>query len=168
VPDERHDAMRRKRDAIARENERLRGLWASPANALGVAVRGALGVAVTRETNALDLLRRPGIGYRELVRVDGIGPGVDDDAVAEQVEVEVKYAGYLERQREEIERNLRHDDTPIPAGFDYDQVRGLSAEVLGKFKQVRPGTVGEARRIAGVTPAAVSLLLVHLKRRRAA
>ncbi len=168
VPDDRHDAMCRKRDAIDRESARLRGLWATPANALGRALEHALGIAVSRETNAQDLLRRPGIGYRQLVGVDGIGPGVDDPAVAEQVEVDIKYAGYLERQREEIERNRRHDDTPIPTAFDFEQVRGLSAEVLGKFKQVRPGTVGEARRIAGVTPAAVSLLLVHLKRRRVA
>jgi tRNA uridine 5-carboxymethylaminomethyl modification enzyme len=164
VPRERHDATCRKRDAVEREAERLRGLWASPANPLGRAIDATLGITLARETSAHDLLRRPEVGYRDLVRVEGIGPGVDDGAVAEQVEVAVKYAGYLERQRDEIERSRRHDDTPIPPAFDFDAVRGLSAEVLGKFKQVRPQTVGEARRIAGVTPAAVSLLLVHLKR----
>ncbi|HEY6942514.1 tRNA uridine-5-carboxymethylaminomethyl(34) synthesis enzyme MnmG [Dokdonella sp.] len=164
VPQERYDATRRKRDAIERESERLRGLWASPANALGRAIEATLGIALARETCAHDLLRRPEVGYRDLARVDGIGPGVDDAAVAAQVEVAVKYAGYLERQRDEIERSRRHDDTAIPPAFDFDAVRGLSAEVLGKLKQVQPQTVGEARRISGVTPAAVSLLLVHLKR----
>src|SRR5690348_6956741 len=105
VPQERHDATCRKRDAIERESERLRGLWASPANALGRAIDATLGITLARETSAHDLLRRPEVGYRDLARVDGIGPGVDDDAVAEQVEVAVKYAGYLERQREEIERS---------------------------------------------------------------
>ncbi|MGN6518136.1 MAG: tRNA uridine-5-carboxymethylaminomethyl(34) synthesis enzyme MnmG [Dokdonella sp.] len=164
VPQERYDATCRKRDAIEREGERLRGLWASPANPLGRAIDTTLGIVLARETSAHDLLRRPEVGYRDLVRVEGIGPGVDDAAVAEQVEVAVKYAGYLERQRDEIERSRRHDDTAIPAAFDFDTVRGLSSEVLAKLKQVRPQTVGEARRISGVTPAAVSLLLVHLKR----
>jgi len=164
VPQERYDATCRKRDAIERESERLRGLWASPSNALGRAIDATLGITLARETSAHDLLRRPEVGYRDLVRVDGVGPGVDDAAVAEQVEVAVKYAGYLERQREEIERSRRHDDTAIPPAFDFDAVRGLSAEVLGKLKLARPLTVGEARRISGVTPAAVSLLLVHLKR----
>ncbi|HEU4663020.1 MAG TPA: tRNA uridine-5-carboxymethylaminomethyl(34) synthesis enzyme MnmG [Dokdonella sp.] len=164
VSQQRFDATCRKREAIEREGERLRNLWASPANALGRAIDATLGIALARETTAHDLLRRPEVGYRELVRVDGIGPGVDDAAVAAQVEVAAKYAGYLERQREEIERSRRHDDTAIPSAFDFDAVRGLSAEVLGKLKQVRPLTIGEARRISGVTPAAVSLLLVHLKR----
>jgi tRNA uridine 5-carboxymethylaminomethyl modification enzyme len=119
---------------------------------------------VSRETSALDLLRRPGLGYHDLVGLEGFGPGVADRHVAEQVEVSIKYAGYLERQNEEIERSRRHDETAIPDAFDFDGVRGLSAEVLGKLKAVRPGTLGEARRIAGVTPAAVSLLLIHLRR----
>jgi tRNA uridine 5-carboxymethylaminomethyl modification enzyme len=91
---------------------------------------------------------------------------VDDPDVAEQVEIDSKYAGYLQRQREEIARQQRHEATPIPDGFDYSQVRGLSAEVLQKLQQVRPQTVGQAQRIPGVTPAAISLLLVHLERQR--
>jgi len=164
VEPERVDALRRKREAIEREEARLAALWASPANALGQSLETQLGIAVSRETNARDLLRRPGVAYRELVGVDGFGPGVDDGAVAEQVEVGIKYAGYLERQNEEIARNRRHDDTAIPTAFDFERVRGLSAEVLAKLKATRPQTVGEARRISGVTPAAVSLLLVHLRR----
>ncbi len=164
VTDDRCDAMRRKRDAIAGETERLRALWASPGNALGRAIEQRLGIAVSRETTALDLLRRPEVVYRDLVDVDGIAPGVGDAQVAEQVEVTTKYAGYLERQQDEIERNRRHDDSAIPVAFDYDTVRGLSAEVLAKLKHVRPQTIAQARRISGVTPAAVSLLLIHLKR----
>lgn len=98
----------------------------------------------------------------------GFGPPVARQDVAAQVEVQVKYAGYLERQREEIERQRRHEHTAIPADFDYDKVRGLSAEVLLKLKRSLPATLGQAARVSGVTPAAISLLLVHLKRRDAA
>ncbi|MFI4969603.1 MAG: tRNA uridine-5-carboxymethylaminomethyl(34) synthesis enzyme MnmG [Lysobacterales bacterium] len=164
VPVERRDALLRKRDAVGRETERLRALWATPANALGHAVEATLGFALTRETSAHDLLRRPEVAYRDLVRIEGVAPGVEDASVADQVEVAIKYAGYLDRQREEIARNRRHDDTAIPAGFDFDAVRGFSAEVLAKLKNVRPQTVAQARHISGVTPAAVSLLLIHLKR----
>jgi len=100
--------------------------------------------------------------------VPELGPTVDREDVAAQVEVQAKYAGYLERQREEIERQRRHEHTAIPSGFDYDKVRGLSAEVLLKLKRSLPATIGQAARISGVTPAAISLLLVHLKRRDAA
>jgi tRNA uridine 5-carboxymethylaminomethyl modification enzyme len=164
VPDARYETLCRKRDAVAAETQRLRGLWAAPANALGRHVEQRLGIAVSRETHALDLLRRPEVLYRDLIGVEGLGPGTTEPQVAEQVEVAAKYAGYLDRQRDEIERNRRHDDTAIPADFDFDGVRGLSAEVLTKLKHVRPQTIAQARRISGVTPAAVSLLLVHLKR----
>ena len=165
VSAERVNAMRRKRDAVAVETERLRALWATPTNPLGRAVDAALGFAVSRETTAFDLLCRPGVVYRDLTKVEGIGPGVDDAAVADQVEIAVKYSGYLERQQAEIERNRRHDDSSIPESFDFDRVTGLSIEVLAKFKQVRPQTIAQARHISGVTPAAISLLLIHLKRK---
>jgi tRNA uridine 5-carboxymethylaminomethyl modification enzyme len=152
---------------VEHETQRLRGLWAAPNNALGAAIEQRLGIVVSRETNALDLLRRPELDYARLASVPELGPAVDDADVAAQVEVQAKYAGYLERQREEIERQRRHEQTAIPPGFDYDKVRGLSAEVLLKLKRVRPETIGQAARISGVTPAAISLLLVHLKRRAA-
>ncbi|UXI68176.1 tRNA uridine-5-carboxymethylaminomethyl(34) synthesis enzyme MnmG [Tahibacter amnicola] len=160
----RHDAFRRKRDAVERETERLRGLWAAPGNALGRQIEAELGITLSRETSALDLLRRPEVDYSHIARVPGLGPVVDDVRVSEQVEISAKYSGYLERQREEIERARRHEETPIPDPFDYDQVSGLSAEVAQKLKRSLPQTVGQAMRIAGVTPAAISLLLVHLKR----
>jgi tRNA uridine 5-carboxymethylaminomethyl modification enzyme len=164
VPRERHDALCRKRDAIARESERLRGLWATPGNALGREVEQTLGFLPSRETHALDLLRRPELDYATLARVGGIGAGVDDAQVIEQIEVQAKYAGYLDRQRDEIERQRRNEDTAIPERFDFDGIRGLSAEVLAKLRAVQPRTIGQAMRISGVTPAAISLLLVHLKR----
>ncbi|WP_119716792.1 tRNA uridine-5-carboxymethylaminomethyl(34) synthesis enzyme MnmG [Cognatilysobacter tabacisoli] len=164
VDDARWDGFARKREAIERESARLAALWAAPNNALGRAVADALGVEVSRETSATELLRRPELDYAALMRVQAIGPGVDDAAVAEQVEIETKYAGYLERQREDIARQQRHEHTAIPASFDYAVVSGLSAEVRQKLERVRPETVGQAQRIPGMTPAAVSLLLVHLTR----
>jgi len=167
VPQVRFDALRAKREAVERETQRLASLWAAPTNALGAAIERQLGIALSRETSALDLLRRPELDYGKLTAVAELGAGVEREDVAAQVEVQAKYAGYLERQREEIERQRRHEHTGIPAGFDYDKVRGLSSEVLLKLKRTQPATLGQAARISGVTPAAISLLLVHLKRRSA-
>jgi tRNA uridine 5-carboxymethylaminomethyl modification enzyme len=164
VDAERHAEFSRKREAVERETQRLRGLWAGPENALGAAIAAAIGVAVSRETNALDLLRRPELNYARLMQVPDLGPPVADARVAEQVETAAKYSGYLERQNEEIERQRRNEETRIPADFDYAGVRGLSAEVMQKLARTRPQTIGQALRISGVTPAAISLLLVHLKR----
>ncbi|WP_028917964.1 tRNA uridine-5-carboxymethylaminomethyl(34) synthesis enzyme MnmG [Pseudoxanthomonas sp. J35] len=166
VDDARWSRFEAKREAIERETARLRALWATPANAIGREVEAVLGVAVSRETSALDLIKRPELGYAALMRVPALGPGVDDAQVAEQVEIAVKYAGYLDRQRDEIARQQRHEDTAIPADFDYAAVRGLSAEVQQKLERVRPQTIGQAQRIPGMTPAAISLLLVHLERLR--
>ena len=166
VDDVRWSRFDAKREAVERENARLGGLWAAPNNAIGRDVAATLGIEVSRETNALDLLRRPELDYAKLTAVPMLGPAVEDADVAEQVEIGIKYAGYLDRQREEIERARRHEDTAIPDTFDYAGVRGLSAEVLGKLERVRPQTVGQAQRIPGITPAAVSLLLVHLTRLR--
>jgi tRNA uridine 5-carboxymethylaminomethyl modification enzyme len=165
VPQARFDALRAKREAVERETQRLASLWAAPTNALGATIERQLGIALSRETNALDLLRRPELDYGKLAAVSELGPTVEREDVAAQVEVQAKYAGYLERQREEIARQRRHEHTDIPVGFDYDKVRGLSSEVLLKLKRTQPATIGQAARISGVTPAAISLLLVHLKRR---
>ena len=160
----RFAAFCRKRDAVEIETQRLGALWAAPGNALGRELQATLGVAVSRETNALDLLRRPQMSYAQLMQVGTLGPGVGDARVAEQVEIGVKYSGYLARQNDEIERQRRHEETAIPPDFDYAGLAGLSAEVLQKLQRARPQTVGQAQRISGVTPAAISLLLVHLKR----
>lgn len=168
VDDERLSRLVAKREATDQETTRLRATWAAPGNALGAAVTATLGLPLSRETNALDLLRRPEIDYAALMAVPGMGPAVEDEHVAVQVQVQAKYAGYLERQHEEIARHRKHEALAIPEGFDYDRVRGLSAEVLLKLKRGQPATVGQASRISGVTPAAISLLLVHIKRRAAA
>ena len=168
VDDVRWEKFSRKREAIARETERLRALWATPGNALGREVEATLGIAVSRETNVLDLIKRPELDYAKVTSVPGIGPAVEDAKVAEQVEIGVKYAGYLDRQRDEIERQQRNEGTSIPLDFDFAGVRGLSAEAQQKLERVRPQTIGQAQRIPGMTPAAISLLLVHLERTRRA
>jgi tRNA uridine 5-carboxymethylaminomethyl modification enzyme len=167
VDDARWSRFESKREAIAAEEQRLRSAWASPNNALGRELESTLGVALTREANALDLMKRPELDYAKLMMLPSLGPGVDDAKVAEQVEIGVKYAGYLDRQRDEIARQQRHETTEIPDAFDYAVVRGLSAEVQQKLARVRPQTIGQAQRIPGMTPAAISLLLVHLARFRA-
>jgi tRNA uridine 5-carboxymethylaminomethyl modification enzyme len=164
VNDARFAKFSVKREAIARETERLRGLRFSRVGALGEAAANTLNVPITRDLSALDLLKRPELDYAKIVAVPGFGPGVEDPSVQEQVEISAKYAGYLGRQSAEIERNQANENASIPGDFDYTRVTGLSAEVRQKLSSVRPESVGQAMRISGVTPAAVSLLLVYLKR----
>ena len=164
VDDRRWAAFARKRDAIDAESARLRGLRVIPGQPLALALAAATGIEISRESPALELLKRPELDYWALTAVDGIGPPAADPAVAEQVEIGVKYSGYLERQRDEIARQQRNEGTTIPPGFDYAGVSGLSAEVRQKLLAARPQTIGQAQRIPGLTPAAISLLLVHLKR----
>jgi tRNA uridine 5-carboxymethylaminomethyl modification enzyme len=170
VDDARWEAFNRKRDAVACELERLKSTWVNPRVLAASEASRVLGKGIEREYTLTDLLRRPGVSYGALVSLRGVdgqlfgAPASDDPVVAEQVEIAVKYAGYIARQGEEVLRHEAHETTRIPAELDYDQVRGLSIEVRQKFKTQRPETVGQASRISGVTPAAVSLLLVHLKR----
>ena len=170
VDDGRWDAFCRKRDAVAKEIERLKSTWVNPhLLADGEAVR-VLGQPIDREYTLAELLKRPTATYSALTtlrRPDGSivgGPVVGDYAVAEQVEISIKYAGYIARQQNEVARLESHETTRIPELFDYDQVRGLSFEVRQKLREQRPETIGQASRISGVTPAAISLLLVNLKR----
>ena len=166
VDDERWHRFEAKRQAIERERQRLRDCWVRPGSAAADGIAGLTGEPLRREARALDLLVRPGIGHAALTALPSIGPGDEavDAAVAEQLEIQAKYAGYVDRQRDEIARARAQEAKVLPADFDYDKVRGLSAEVLEKLQRVRPTTVGQAARIPGVTPAAVSLLLIHLKR----
>lgn len=165
VNKQRFAAFDKKRTEIEQETTRLSTLWATPSNALGNALEKTLGVTLSRETHALDLLRRPEINYQALMQVAGFDLSPVDKAVAEQVEIQTKYSGYLLRQRDEISRNERNETTRIPADFDYARVNGLSNEVQQKLHKIKPETIGQAARVSGVTPAAISLLLVHLKRR---
>ena len=166
VDDHRWRAFSTRREAIENERNRLHDIWISPDSELGRAVSQLCGVPINKEARALDLLKRPELGYEQLLAVPGIGPGVDDPMVAQQVEIQVRYAGYLDRQAEEIARRMRHETLEIPADFDYRQVRGLSTEVIEKLLAGRPATVGQAGRMQGVTPAAISLLMVYLKKAR--
>src|SRR5687768_2186144 len=164
VDDARWDAFARKRDAIEREIERLRSTFVNPRTVALIDAERVPGQAVEREYALTDLLRRPGVSYPALMQLPGAGPGVDDPAVADQVEIATKYAGYIDRQDEEVARNRASEDARIPASVDYAAVRGLSFEVRQKLDAHRPETLGQAARISGITPAAISLLAVHLRR----
>ncbi|MGK4925336.1 tRNA uridine-5-carboxymethylaminomethyl(34) synthesis enzyme MnmG [Bordetella hinzii] len=171
VDDARWDAFNRKRDAVEAEVQRLQSTWVNPRLLPEEAAQALLGKAIEREYSLADLLKRPNLSYAALMQArDGqgqllAGPGVLGDAVlAEQVEIQIKYAGYIARQRDEVQKYSAHEQQPIPADIDYDTVTSLSFEVRQKLKTHRPETVGQAARISGVTPAAISLLLIHLKR----
>ena len=165
VGDARWRAFDEKRDSIERERRRLETLRVGPSSRCAEAFAGVLAAPLTRDCSVFDLLKRPETSYRALVEVEGLGPGVDDEAVAQQMEIQARYDGYIQRQREEIERTRKREEEALPDDIDYAAVRGLSAEVREKLERHRPSSVGQAARIAGVTPAAVSLLLVHLKKR---
>jgi tRNA uridine 5-carboxymethylaminomethyl modification enzyme len=170
VDDVRWTAFNRKRDAIAAEVERLRSTWINPRRIAAGEAERVFGKSLEREHTLFDLLRRPNVSFAALGTLrdpDGtpIGaPAAADTAVHEQVEIAAKYAGYIERQGQEIARQQAHESTRIPDTLDYAAVRGLSFEVHAKLAQQRPATIGQASRVSGVTPAAISLLLVHLKR----
>jgi tRNA uridine 5-carboxymethylaminomethyl modification enzyme len=164
VDEMRWRAFSEKREAIAREQERLKSTWMNPRVLPATEARRVLGQEIEREYTLADLLRRPDVSYEALMTLPGAGPGVTERQVAEQIEVQAKYHGYIERQRDEIERNEQHENAHLPADVDYRKLRGLSVEVQQKLNAHRPETIGQAARISGVTPAAISILLVHLKR----
>ncbi|WP_290636702.1 tRNA uridine-5-carboxymethylaminomethyl(34) synthesis enzyme MnmG [Aquisalimonas sp.] len=163
VDDRRWDAFQRKRDAIAAEQQRLATTLLRPADVDPAVAQRVLGGPLKREQHLDAVLRRPEVDYAGLTALTG-DAGVADPAVAEQIEIQAKYAGYLDRQRDEIERAQRFEHLTIPDDVDFNAVAGLSSEVRQKLLDHRPGTIGQASRIQGVTPAAVSLLLVHLRR----
>jgi tRNA uridine 5-carboxymethylaminomethyl modification enzyme len=166
VDDVRWETFNRKRDAIATEVERLRRSWVNPNVVAMHEVERVLGKTIEREYSLFDLLRRPEVSYASLMTLpDARGPAVSADVV-EQVEIQAKYHGYIERQREDVAKMAQQESTPIPADLDYAGLNGLSIEVRQRLAQHRPQTVGQASRIQGVTPAAVAVLLVHLKRLR--
>jgi tRNA uridine 5-carboxymethylaminomethyl modification enzyme len=163
VDDVRWDAFNRKRDAIAREQERLKSTWVGPKSVRSEIAERVLGGPIEREYALMDLLKRPGVAHAALAELSAARAPVDAE-VAAQVEIQAKYQGYVARQHEEIERQERLESLALPRDLDYEHVRGLSIEVRQKLTRHRPETLGQASRISGVTPAAISLLLVHLKR----
>ena len=164
VDDARWGAYCRKREAIAGEQERLEHLWTTPRALPEAEAVRVLGKPIDREYSFATLLRRPNVSYRSLMTLPNAGNGVDDDQVAQQVEIQAKYRGYIERQKDEVERHSEQEYLKLPVELDYRAVRGLSKEVLQKLEWQRPETLGQAARISGITPAAISLLLVHLKK----
>ncbi|RFF30985.1 tRNA uridine-5-carboxymethylaminomethyl(34) synthesis enzyme MnmG [Wenzhouxiangella sediminis] len=157
-----------RREAIEAERTRLAELRIPASSNLAGRAAETLEIDIRKDTTAEELLRRPEVEYAPLMRVEGIGPGVEREDVAEQVAIQIRYAGYLDRQRAEIERQRRAAEQTIPGDFDYATVKGLSAELLEKLEKTRPATVDQASRIPGMTPAAISQLLVYLKRHRSA
>ena len=174
VDDARWDAFSRKRDAVSRETERLKSTWVNPRNLSATESERVLGKAIEHEHNLFDLLRRPDVGYDALMSLDGgkhASPDVSREtlgelsaAVIEQVEIAAKYSGYIDRQRDEVERAAYYEGLRLPPELDYLQIPALSIEVRQKLQKHRPETLGQAGRISGVTPAAISLLLIHLKK----
>ncbi len=163
VDETRWTRYSQKREAIEREQKHLAGTWIRPGTEMARQLDTILEKPLGKDASLWDLLRRPGVAYGELM--DIVGTPVDDKEVAQQLETQAKYAGYVDRQRDEIERHRRHKETVLPDDIDYKLVSGLSSEVRQKLADHRPATLGQAARIAGITPAAISLLLVHLKRR---
>jgi tRNA uridine 5-carboxymethylaminomethyl modification enzyme len=164
VDDARWETFCRKRDAVAAETERLKSTWIDPRVVERVAAERVLGQPLERETTMAELLRRPGVSYASLMTLRGAGEPLDDAVAAAQVEIATKYAGYIERQKDEVQRRAAQEAQRLPADLDYRTVRGLSIEVQQKLNECRPETIGQAARISGVTPAAIALLLVHLRR----
>jgi tRNA uridine 5-carboxymethylaminomethyl modification enzyme len=167
VDDRRWDAFCRKREAIEREQQRLKAIWLTPNDIEPARAETLLGGMLTKEACAINLLARPNVEYRQLMGLAKLGPGESDPQVIEQLEVQAKYAGYIDRQRDEIEKQRANEAVSLPSDLDYAGVRGLSSEVREKLHRHRPETLGQAGRIPGVTPAALSLLLIHLKKRSA-
>ncbi|TCD22267.1 tRNA uridine-5-carboxymethylaminomethyl(34) synthesis enzyme MnmG [Pseudomonas sp. IC_126] len=165
VDDVRWAAFERKRESIVQEEQRLKSTWVRPATPQGDAIAERFGTPLTHEYSLLNLLARPEIDYRSLIQLTGAG--VEDPQVAEQVEIKTKYAGYIDRQQEEIVRLRASESVVLPADLDYATISGLSKEIQHKLSQARPETLGQASRMPGVTPAAVSLLMIHLKKRNA-
>ena len=164
VDDVRWEAFCRKREAIEKEQQRLNSTWLKPGSVPDDVATKVVGNTLKKEANLMELLRRPEVSYQTLMTLPGAGEAVSDEKVAEQLEIQAKYHGYIERQQAEIEKHKKHESTQLSPAMDYTKVTGLSNEVAQKLNDHKPATIGQASRISGVTPAAVSLLLVYLKK----
>jgi len=164
VDDQRWAVFSEKRENIEKENQRLASTWVLPNTPEAERINPKLKNPLAREYSLLDLVKRPEVTYADAADLKG-EPVTDDQQVAEQVEIQIKYEGYIARQQEEIERLRKNENTKLPEDFDYEGISGLSNEIKLKLQDVRPATLAQASRISGVTPAAISLLLVYLKKR---
>lgn len=164
IDDARWKRFNEKMENIEKERERLKQIWIHPQSEYLAEVNALVSSPLTREASGEDLIRRPEVTYDKLTQIGAFAPALEDKQAAEQVEIAIKYQGYIEHQYNEIERHKRHENTLIPAEFDYDKVDSLSNEVRAKLMQHRPVSIGQASRISGITPAAISILLVNLKK----
>jgi tRNA uridine 5-carboxymethylaminomethyl modification enzyme len=164
VDDARWASFNDKMEIVEAELQRLRGQWIHPDHAATPQLNTMLKNTVSREHSLEELIRRPEMTYEKLMQIDSIGPGVENPIAAEQVEIQIKYAGYIARQMDEIAKTQRHENTLLPVDMDFSKISGLSNEVVAKLTEARPETIGKASRISGITPAAISLLLVYLKK----
>ncbi|MEE9692811.1 tRNA uridine-5-carboxymethylaminomethyl(34) synthesis enzyme MnmG [Aeromonas hydrophila] len=164
VDDERWGKFNAKMEQVEQELQRMRSTWIHPQHPSLEAVNALVNTPLTREQSLEELLRRPEVTYEALMAIEGVGPALPDTAAADQVEIQIKYAGYIERQHDEVEKQLRNENTLLPLDMNYRDVNGLSNEVIAKLNDAKPQTIGQASRISGITPAAISILLVHLKK----
>ncbi|MBX9562922.1 tRNA uridine-5-carboxymethylaminomethyl(34) synthesis enzyme MnmG [Aeromonas hydrophila] len=164
VDDERWGKFNAKMEQVEQERQRMRSTWIHPQHPSLEAVNALVNTPLTREQSLEELLRRPEVTYEALMAIEGVGPALPDTAAADQVEIQIKYAGYIERQHDEVEKQLRNENTLLPLDMNYRDVNGLSNEVIAKLNDAKPQTIGQASRISGITPAAISILLVHLKK----
>jgi len=164
VDDARWARFNEKLESIEQERQRLRDIWVHPKSAGIDEINTQISAPLTKEANGEDLLRRPEVTYQKLMTLETFAPALSDEQAAEQVEIQVKYEGYIARQQEEIDRQLRNENTLLPVDLDYHQVSGLSNEVIAKLNDHKPGSIGQASRISGITPAAISILLIYLKK----
>ncbi|MFQ2327476.1 tRNA uridine-5-carboxymethylaminomethyl(34) synthesis enzyme MnmG [Aeromonas dhakensis] len=164
VDDERWSKFNAKMEQVEQERQRMRSTWIHPQHPSLEAVNALVNTPLTREQSLEELLRRPEVTYDALMAIEGVGPALSDSAASDQVEIQIKYAGYIERQHDEVEKQLRNENTLLPLDMNYRDVNGLSNEVIAKLNDAKPQTIGQASRISGITPAAISILLVHLKK----
>ncbi|MGF1779483.1 tRNA uridine-5-carboxymethylaminomethyl(34) synthesis enzyme MnmG [Vibrio nomapromontoriensis] len=164
VDDSRWQRFNEKMENLTSERQRLKETWVNPKSEGIDALNALLKTPISREASGEDLLRRPEITYQTLTSLDSFSPAIEDQQAAEQVEIQVKYEGYIQRQQDEIAKAMRHENTAIPANINYGDVSGLSNEVVAKLTEAKPETVGIASRISGITPAAISIILVYLKK----
>lgn len=164
VDDARWATFETKMEKIALEKQRLSQQWVHPSHPAANDLNNILKTPINKEHSLEELIRRPEMTYDALMKIESLGPAISDEKAAEQVEIQIKYAGYIARQLDEIAKSQRHENTLLPVDFDYGQISGLSNEVVAKLSETRPETIGKASRISGITPAAISLLLVYLKK----
>ena len=167
IDDERWQAFNVKREKVEAEMQRLRDTVLRPTDITDEQSQAVFDGALSREYRLSELLRRPNVTYKSLMTLPEIGPAVEDQKVAEQVEVQFKYAGYIDRQQQEIDKQKKHEEMKLPEDFDYASIKGgLSNEARQKLEEQKPATIGQASRIPGITPATISILMVHLKKHR--